>query len=84
MWSSSLAVQPDWLLDYEVELGVVIGKRARNVSRDEALEWARGKTILVLDQKDVPATERARQVAKHVGVFDQGAIVAGDARVTVA
>jgi glycerophosphoryl diester phosphodiesterase len=32
---------------------------------DEALEWARGKTILVLDQKDVPAVERARQVAKH-------------------
>jgi glycerophosphoryl diester phosphodiesterase len=31
----------------------------------ETIEWARGKTILVLDQKDVPATERARQVAKH-------------------
>lgn len=31
----------------------------------EALEWARGKTILVLDQKDVPATERARKVAEH-------------------
>ncbi|MBI5775335.1 MAG: glycerophosphodiester phosphodiesterase family protein [Verrucomicrobia bacterium] len=31
----------------------------------EALEWARGKTILVLDQKDVPAVERARKVAEH-------------------
>jgi glycerophosphoryl diester phosphodiesterase len=32
---------------------------------DEALAWSRGKTILVLDQKDVPAVERARQVTKH-------------------
>jgi glycerophosphoryl diester phosphodiesterase len=32
---------------------------------DEALEWARGRTILVLDQKDVPATERVKRIAEH-------------------
>jgi glycerophosphoryl diester phosphodiesterase len=32
---------------------------------DEALEWARGRTLLVLDQKDVPAIERARIVTRH-------------------
>lgn len=32
---------------------------------DEALEWARGKTILVLDQKDVPAAARVRKVEEH-------------------
>ena len=32
---------------------------------DEALQWARGKTILVLDQKDVPVEARARKVAEH-------------------
>jgi glycerophosphoryl diester phosphodiesterase len=32
---------------------------------DEALEWARGKTILVLDQKDVPIAVRVRKIAEH-------------------
>lgn len=32
---------------------------------EEAIEWARGKTILVLDKKDVSATERAKFVAEH-------------------
>ncbi len=32
---------------------------------DEALEWARGRTILVLDQKDVPAAERVRKITEH-------------------
>ncbi len=31
---------------------------------DEAIEWARGKTVLVLDQKDVTAIERAEIVTK--------------------
>lgn len=33
-------------LDYEVELGVVIGKRARAVSRDRALDYVGGYTIM--------------------------------------
>jgi glycerophosphoryl diester phosphodiesterase len=32
---------------------------------DEVLEWARGKTILVLDQKDVPVAARVRKIAEH-------------------
>lgn len=31
----------------------------------EALEWARGKTILVLDQKDVPVAARVRKIEEH-------------------
>lgn len=32
---------------------------------DEAIEWARGKTVLVLDQKDVTPIERAQIVTLH-------------------
>lgn len=32
---------------------------------DEALEWARGRTVLVLDQKDVPVAARVRKIEEH-------------------
>ena len=32
---------------------------------DEVLEWARGKTILVLDQKDMTAIERVKRITRH-------------------
>lgn len=32
---------------------------------DEVLEWARGKTVLVLDQKDVPVADRVKKVEEH-------------------
>lgn len=32
---------------------------------DEAIAWARGKTVLVLDQKDVSAVDRARIITRH-------------------
>jgi glycerophosphoryl diester phosphodiesterase len=32
---------------------------------DEALEWARGKTILILDKKDVPLEVRVRKIQDH-------------------
>ncbi|WP_161604521.1 glycerophosphodiester phosphodiesterase family protein [Roseiconus nitratireducens] len=32
---------------------------------DEALEWARGKTVLVLDQKDVPLKTRIEKIQQH-------------------
>ena len=32
---------------------------------DDVLQWARGKTILVLDQKDVPVEVRVRKVGEH-------------------
>jgi len=32
---------------------------------DEVLHWARGKTILVLDQKDVPVAARVKKIEEH-------------------
>jgi glycerophosphoryl diester phosphodiesterase len=32
---------------------------------DDVLKWARGKTILVLDQKDVPVEARVRKIEEH-------------------
>lgn len=32
---------------------------------DEVLQWARGKAILVLDQKDVPVEARVRKIQEH-------------------
>jgi glycerophosphoryl diester phosphodiesterase len=32
---------------------------------DEVLEWARGKTVLVLDQKDVPVAARVKKIEEH-------------------
>jgi glycerophosphoryl diester phosphodiesterase len=32
---------------------------------DEVLEWARGKTILVLDQKDVSVPDRVKKIEEH-------------------
>src|SRR5699024_4678666 len=32
---------------------------------DEALEWAKGKTVLILDQKDVPVEARAEKIIEH-------------------
>jgi alkaline phosphatase/alkaline phosphatase D len=46
---------------------------------DEALRWAKGKTVLVLDQKDVPLSKRVGKISEHhaeayamliVGKFD--------------
>lgn len=31
----------------------------------EALEWAKGKTVLVIDQKDVPIAARVAEIRKH-------------------
>lgn len=43
--------------------GKVTGHRVPTL--DEVIEWARGKTVLILDQKDVSALDRARVVARH-------------------
>ena len=32
---------------------------------DEVLKWARGRTVLVLDQKDVPVEARVRKIEEH-------------------
>lgn len=43
--------------------GKVTGHRVPTL--DEVIEWARGKTILILDQKDVSALDRAKVVTRH-------------------
>lgn len=35
---------------------------------DEALEWAKGKTVLVLDRKDVPVAARIKKIEEHNAV----------------
>lgn len=37
----------------------------RMATLDEALEWARGKTILVLDNKNVPVEDLVRKIEEH-------------------
>jgi len=37
----------------------------RMTTLDEALEWARGKTILILDNKDVPVEDLVRKIEEH-------------------
>lgn len=32
---------------------------------DEALEWAKGKTVLIVDMKDVPVDARVRKIREH-------------------
>ena len=41
-WESSLTQQ----LDYEVELGIVIGRKGKNISRDDALSHIFGYTVI--------------------------------------
>lgn len=42
---------------------------------DEALEWAKGKTILVLDQKNVSARDRLKKVEEHNAIANAVLIV---------
>lgn len=46
------------------------GKMTRHFipTLDEALEWAKGKTILVLDRKDVPLADRIKKIEEHNAV----------------
>ena len=50
-------------LDYEIEIGIVIGKTARNVSVEDALEYVAGDTIFNdLSARDIQAREHANKV----------------------
>lgn len=52
-------INPDFI-DYECELGVVIGKTARNISEAHALEYVAGYTVVndISDRKYQPNPER--------------------------
>lgn len=50
-------------LDYEVEIGVIIGRPAFRVSREEALDYVAGLTIFNdLSARDIQAREHSNQV----------------------
>jgi glycerophosphoryl diester phosphodiesterase len=50
-------------LNLKDDLGNVTKYRVPTL--DEALKWAKGKTVLILDQKDVPAETRAKIIQTH-------------------
>ena len=55
-------------IDYEGELAVIIGRRAKNVSRDDALEYVLGYTIA----NDVTARDWQRDKSLGGGQFARG------------
>jgi 2-keto-4-pentenoate hydratase/2-oxohepta-3-ene-1,7-dioic acid hydratase in catechol pathway len=62
---------PEAQVDYEVELGVVIGKTARGVSRDEALEHVLGYTVINdVSARAVQFKEPGAQWITHGKGFD--------------
>jgi 2-keto-4-pentenoate hydratase/2-oxohepta-3-ene-1,7-dioic acid hydratase in catechol pathway len=57
-------------VDYEVELGVVIGRRAKNVSREEALDYIWGYTIINdVGSRSVQFHNGQRDLAKNFDTF---------------
>ena len=58
-------------LDFEIELGIVIGKKAKNVSTDDALEFVAGYTVFNdISARDIQAREHANKVILLGKSFD--------------
>lgn len=58
-------------LDYEIEVGIIIGKRAFRVSKEEALEYVAGLTIFNdLSARDIQAREHSNKVILLGKSFD--------------
>lgn len=58
-------------LDYEIEVGVIIGKKAFRVSREEALEYVAGLTVFNdLSARDIQAREHSNKVILLGKSFD--------------
>ncbi len=65
-WNTELTRQ----VDFEVELGVIIGKKARNVSTQEALEYVFGYTIINdVSARDLQFRDRQWVRAKSLDTF---------------
>ncbi len=65
-WDEQLTSQ----VDYEVELGVVIGKRARNVPLDEALRYVFGYTVINdVSARDLQFSDHQWVRAKSLDTF---------------
>jgi 2-keto-4-pentenoate hydratase/2-oxohepta-3-ene-1,7-dioic acid hydratase in catechol pathway len=60
----------DTFTDYEVEVAVVIGKRAKNVTRDEALDFVFGYTVANdVSARDVQTTHNQLTLGKGPDTF---------------
>jgi len=58
-------------LDYEIEIGIIIGKRAFRVSKEEAFEYVAGYTIFNdLSARDIQAREHSNMVILLGKSFD--------------
>lgn len=58
-------------LDYEIEIGIVIGKRAKNVPVESALDYIAGYTIFNdLSARDIQAREHSNKVVMLGKSFD--------------
>jgi len=58
-------------LDYEIEIGIIIGKKAFRVSADEALDYVAGLTIFNdLSARDIQAREHSNKVILLGKSFD--------------
>lgn len=58
-------------LDYEIEIGIVIGRRAKNVAVENALDYVAGYTIFNdLSARDIQAREHANKVVMLGKSFD--------------
>ena len=58
-------------LDYEIEIGIVIGRTAKNVKVEDALEYVAGYTVFNdLSARDIQAREHANKVVMLGKSFD--------------
>jgi 2-keto-4-pentenoate hydratase/2-oxohepta-3-ene-1,7-dioic acid hydratase in catechol pathway len=63
-------VEHGFAVDYEVELGVVLGKRAKNVAREDALEHIFGYTVFNdVGARSVQFHNGQRDIAKNFDTF---------------
>jgi len=77
----SASADPTHTVDYEGELGVVIGRRCRHVSRADALECVFGYTIVKRRHRPRRAAAPQAMVSRQEpGRLLPGRTVAGDAR----
>jgi 2,4-diketo-3-deoxy-L-fuconate hydrolase len=67
---SARFVEHGFAVDYEVELGVVLGRRAKNVRRDDALEHVFGYTVFNdVGARSVQFHNGQRDLAKNFDTF---------------
>ncbi|EPZ30962.1 Fumarylacetoacetase domain-containing protein [Rozella allomycis CSF55] len=61
MFPRPILIPEDTLVEHEVEFGVVMGRTARNIPEDHAMNYVRGYTLAI----DVTARKMQRELAKE-------------------